>query len=167
MLLFCAVNRRVYNRLGRLKVEEELLDISDVEKVEQMHQTAWLHQQWFPQFGHEQTQYLLDQFKALEVRQSIVNGASAAVDAVSDAYSKTSIPSFSPIPTSIVSAVSMNSPTMSFSSFLAAYEEARYPFVGASASAAAKAAASVNGQQQEDTSSSSSSEDTTECAPLR
>ncbi|KAG0293491.1 hypothetical protein BGZ96_002777 [Linnemannia gamsii] len=158
--------RRVYNRLGRLKVEEELLDISDVEKVEQMQQTAWLHQQWFPQFGQEQTQYLLDQFKALEVRQSIVNGASAAVDAVSDAYSKTSIPSFPPIPNSIASAVSMNSPTMSFSSFLAAYEEARYPFVGASA-AAAEAVASVKGHQQEDPSSSSSSGETTGCAPLR
>ncbi|KAF9126175.1 hypothetical protein BGX30_000134 [Mortierella sp. GBA39] len=139
--------RRVYNRLGRLKVEEELLDISDVEKVEQMHQTAWLHQQQrFLQFGQEQTQYLLDQFKSLEVRQSIVNGASAAVDAVSDVYvySKTSIPSFPPIPNSIASAVRENSPTMSFSSFLAAYEEARYPFVSATA-AAEEAADMANG----------------------
>jgi hypothetical protein len=167
LFLFCCVHRRVYNRLGRLKVEEELLDISDVEKVEQMQQTAWLHQQQrFLQFGQEQTQYLLDQFKALEVRQSIVNGASAAVDAVSDVYSKTSIPSFPPIPNSIASAVSMNSPTMSFSNFLAAYEEARYPFVGAPA-AAAEAAASVNAHQQDDTSRSSSSGGTTECSPMR
>ncbi|KAH7058425.1 hypothetical protein BKA57DRAFT_500279 [Linnemannia elongata] len=149
--------RRVYNRLGRLKVEEELLDISDVEKVEQMQQTAWLHQQQrFLQFGQEQTQYLLDQFKSLEVRQSIVNGATAAVDAVSDVYvySKTSIPSFPPIPNSIASAVRENSPTMSFSSFLAAYEEARYPFVGATA-AAAEAADIVNGQQQDETTNTS------------
>ncbi|KAF9151786.1 hypothetical protein BG015_006218 [Linnemannia schmuckeri] len=161
--------RRVYNRLGRLKVEEELLDISDVEKVEQMQQTAWLHQQQrFLQFGQEQTQYLLDQFKSLEVRQSIVNGASAAVDAVSDVYvySKTSIPSFSPIPNSIASAVSMNSSTMSFSSFLAAYEEARYPFAGASA-AAAEAAEFVNGHRQDETSSISTSSlgEAVECAP--
>ncbi|KAF9132115.1 hypothetical protein BGW39_000762 [Mortierella sp. 14UC] len=159
--------RRIYNRLGRLKVEEELLDISDVEKVEQMQQKAWLHQQQrFLQFGQEQTQYLLDQFKALEVRQSIVNGASAAVDAVSDAYvySKTSIPSFPPIPNSIASAVSMNSPTMSFSSFLAAYEEARYyPFTAAATSTST---GSAPRQEDETTSASFSSpeEATTECA---
>ncbi|KAG0241215.1 hypothetical protein BGX31_001313 [Mortierella sp. GBA43] len=77
--------RRIYNRLGRLKVEEELLDISEVEKVEQMQQTALLHeQQWILQFGQEQGQYLLDQFMALEVKQSILNGANAAVDVVSD-----------------------------------------------------------------------------------
>ncbi|KAF9574373.1 hypothetical protein EC968_006708 [Mortierella alpina] len=100
--------RRIYNRLGRLKVEEELLDISDVEKVEEMQQEAWLHQQQsFLQFSHEQGQYLLGQFKALEVKQSILNGANAAVDAVSDAYSKTSIPSFPPIPNSFASAVTM------------------------------------------------------------
>lgn len=160
--------RRVYNRLGRLKVEEELLDISDVEKVEQMQQTAWLHQQQrFLQFGQEQTQYLLDQFKSLEVRQSIVNGATAAVDAVSDVYvySKTSIPSFPPIPNSIASAVRENSPTMSFSSFLAAYEEARYPFVGATA-AAAEAADIVNGQQQDETTNTSLGE-LAEGAPIR
>ncbi|KAG0378973.1 hypothetical protein BGX24_002202 [Mortierella sp. AD032] len=152
--------RRIYNRLGRLKVEEELLDISDVEKVEQMQQKAWLHQQQrFLQFGQEQTQYLLDQFKSLEVRQSIVNGASAAVDVVSDVYvySKTSIPSFPPIPNSIASAVSMNSPTMSFSSFLAAYEEARYyPFT-----AAASTSANLPQPQDEVASTSSSSGEVT------
>ncbi|KAG0355786.1 hypothetical protein BGZ54_001015 [Gamsiella multidivaricata] len=100
--------RRIYNRLGRLKVEEELLDISDVEKVEEMQQKAWLHQQqWFLQFGQEQGQYLLGQFMALEVKQSILNGANAAVDVVSDVYSKTSIPSFPPIPNSLASAVTM------------------------------------------------------------
>ncbi|KAI1320292.1 hypothetical protein EDD11_001507 [Mortierella claussenii] len=100
--------RRIYNRLGRLKVEEELLDISDVEKVEQMQQKAWLHQQQrLLQYGQEQGQYLLGQFMALEVKQSILNGANAAVDAVSDVYSKTSIPSFSPIPNSLASAVNM------------------------------------------------------------
>lgn len=51
-------------------MEEELLDISDVEKVEEMHQKAWLHQQGFLQFSQEQGQFLLDQFK---------NGANAAV----------------------------------------------------------------------------------------
>ncbi|KAF9918297.1 hypothetical protein FBU30_000279 [Linnemannia zychae] len=152
--------RRIYNRLGRLKVEEELLDISDVEKVEQMQQTAWLHQQQrFLQFGQEQTQYLLDQFKALQVRQSIVNGASAAVDAVSDVYSKTSIPSFPPIPNSIASAVSMNSPNISFSSFLAAYEEARYPIAN-SASASVDTAALP---QQQDDSTSALSDEASEC----
>ncbi|KAF9285218.1 hypothetical protein BGZ68_004048 [Mortierella alpina] len=100
--------RRIYNRLGRLKVEEELLDISDVEKVEEMQQKAWLQQQQsFLQFSHEQGQYLLGQFKALEVKQSILNGANAAVDAVSDVYSKTSIPSFPPISNSFASAVTM------------------------------------------------------------
>ncbi|KAF9112097.1 hypothetical protein BGX27_003979 [Mortierella sp. AM989] len=100
--------RRVYNRLGRLKVEEELLDISDVEKVEERQQKAWLYQQQrFLQFGQEHGQYLFDQFMALEVKQSILNGANAAVDVVSDVYSKTSIPSFSPIPNSLASAVTM------------------------------------------------------------
>lgn len=47
-------------------MEEELLDISDVEKVEEMQQKAWLHQQG----------YLF-----MEVKQSILNGANAAVDA--------------------------------------------------------------------------------------
>ncbi|KAF9537380.1 hypothetical protein EC957_008383 [Mortierella hygrophila] len=160
--------RRVYNRLGRLKVEEELLDISDVEKVEQMHQTAWLHQQQrFLQFGQEQTQYLLDQFKSLEVRQSIVNGASAAVDAVSDVYvySKTSIPSFPPIPNSIASAVRENSSTMSFSSFLADCEEARHPFVSATA-AVEEAADMANGQQQDETTGISFGK-SAESAPIR
>lgn len=102
--------RRVYNRLGRLKVEEELLDISDVEKVEEMQQKAWLYQQQrFLQYGQEQGQYLLGQFKAFEVKQSILNGANAAVDAVSDAYSKTNIP------TSFASAVTMMSSSPSFS----------------------------------------------------
>ncbi|KAG0095691.1 hypothetical protein BGZ93_005567 [Podila epicladia] len=55
--------RRIYNRLGRLKVEEELLDISDVEKVEEMHQKAWLYQQGFLQFSQEHGQFLLDHFK--------------------------------------------------------------------------------------------------------
>ncbi|KAF9087469.1 hypothetical protein BGX23_008101 [Mortierella sp. AD031] len=152
--------RRVYNRLGRLKVEEELLDISDVEKVERMQQKAWLHQQQrFLQFGQEQGQYLLDQFKALEVRQSIVNGASAAVDAVSDVYSKTSIPSFPPIPNSITSAVSMNSPATSISSLLAAYEEARYPFAASNPTASTSAAS----QPQDE----ATSEDTNEYAPIR
>ncbi|KAG0301195.1 hypothetical protein BGZ98_008549 [Dissophora globulifera] len=100
--------RRIYNRLGRLKLEEELLDISDVEKVEQMQQKAWLHQQVL-EYGQEQGQYLLDQFMALEVSKSIVNGANAAVDAVSDVYSKTSIPSFPPISNSLASAVTMMS----------------------------------------------------------
>ncbi|KAG0003700.1 hypothetical protein BGZ79_000248 [Entomortierella chlamydospora] len=106
--------RRVYNRLGRLKVEEELLDISDVEKVEERQQKAWLYQQQrLLQFGQEQGQYLLDQFMALEVKQSILNGANAAVDVVSDVYSKTSIPSFPPIPNSLASAVTMMSATSS------------------------------------------------------
>jgi len=110
--------RRVYNRLGRLKVEEELLDISDVEKVEEMQQKAWLYQQQrFLQYGQEQGQYLLGQFKALEVKQSILNGANAAVDAVSDAYSKTNIPSFPPIPTSFASAVTMMSTSTPAPSF--------------------------------------------------
>ncbi|GJJ69472.1 hypothetical protein EMPS_01818 [Entomortierella parvispora] len=109
--------RRIYNRLGRLKVEEELLDISDVEKVEEMQQKAWLHQQQrFLQYGQEQGQYLLGQFKAFEVKQSFLNGANAAVDAVSDAYSKTNIPSFPPIPTSFASAVTMMSTSTSASS---------------------------------------------------
>ncbi|KAF8931339.1 hypothetical protein BGZ58_007685 [Dissophora ornata] len=109
--------RRIYNRLGRLKVEEELLDISDVEKVEQMQQKAWMHQQQrFLQYGQEQGQYLLGQFMALEVKQSILNGANAAVDAVSDVYSKTSIPSFPPIPNSLTSAVTMMSSSSSSSS---------------------------------------------------
>ncbi|KAF9915810.1 hypothetical protein BX616_005308 [Lobosporangium transversale] len=100
--------RRIYNRLGKLKVEEELLDISDVEKVEKMQQKAWLHQQQrFLHFGQEQGQYLLDQFMALEVKQSILNGANAAVDVVSDVYSKTNISSFSPIPQSLALAVNM------------------------------------------------------------
>ncbi|KAF9907820.1 hypothetical protein EC991_010512 [Linnemannia zychae] len=161
--------RRIYNRLGKLKVEEELLDISDVEKVEEMQQKAWLHQQQrFLQFGQEQTQYLLDQFKALEVRQSIVNGANAAVDAVSDAYvySKTSIPSFPPIPNSIASAVSMNSPTISFTSFLAAYEEARYyPFTAAAAASPSTDNAS---EHRDEATSTSSANSETECAsPIR
>ncbi|KAF9204767.1 hypothetical protein BGZ49_004898 [Haplosporangium sp. Z 27] len=106
--------RRVYNRLGRLKVEEELLDISDVEKVEERQQKAWHYQQqWLLQFGQEHGQYLLDQFMALEVKQSILNGANAAVDAVSDVYSKTSIPSFPPIPNSLASAVTKMSATSS------------------------------------------------------
>lgn len=99
--------RRIYNRLGRLKIEEELLDISEVEKVEQMQQKAWLdQQQWFLQYGQEQGQYLLDQFMALEVKQSILNGANAAVDVVSDVYAKTGIPS-------IASAVNMISTSVS------------------------------------------------------
>ncbi|KAF9410052.1 hypothetical protein BGZ94_001778 [Podila epigama] len=106
--------RRIYNRLGRLKVEEELLDIADVEKVEEMQQKAWLHQQQrFLQFSQEQGQYLLGQFKALEVKQTLLNGANAAVDAVSDAYSKSSIPSFSPMPSSFTSAVTRISATTS------------------------------------------------------
>ncbi|KAG0206939.1 hypothetical protein BGX28_001742 [Mortierella sp. GBA30] len=97
--------RRIYNRLGRLKLEEELLDISDVEKVEEMQQKAWLHQQQsFLQFSQEQGQYLLGQLKALEVKQSILNSANAAVDAVSDVYSKASIP-FPPITNSFASTV--------------------------------------------------------------
>lgn len=108
LICFSWFVRRIYNRLGRLKVEEELLDISDVEKVEEMQQKAWLQQQQsFLQFSHEQGQYLLGQFKALEVKQSILNGANAAVDAVSDVYSKTSIPSFPPISNSFASAVTM------------------------------------------------------------
>ncbi|KAF9933631.1 hypothetical protein BGZ67_004185 [Mortierella alpina] len=109
--------RRIYNRLGRLKVEEELLDISEVEKVEEIQQKAWLHQQQsFLQYSHEQGQYLLGQFKALEVKQSILNGANAAVDAVSDVYSKTSIPSFPPISDSLASAVTMISASSPISS---------------------------------------------------
>ncbi|KAF9434789.1 hypothetical protein BGZ76_007410 [Entomortierella beljakovae] len=104
--------RRVYNRLGRLKVEEELMDISDVEEVEKRQQKAWLSQQQsFLQYSQEQGQYLFDQFMALEVKQSILNSANAAVDVVSDVYSKSSIPSFPPMPNSLASAVTMLSST--------------------------------------------------------
>ncbi|KAG0260198.1 hypothetical protein BG011_002075 [Mortierella polycephala] len=107
--------RGIYNRLGRLKVEEELLDISDVEKVEEMQQKAWLHQQQrFLQFSQEQGQYLLDQFKMFEMKRSILNGANAAVDAVSDVYAKTNIvSSFPTIPSSLASAVTMMSTSTS------------------------------------------------------
>ncbi|KAF9348540.1 hypothetical protein BGX34_002421 [Mortierella sp. NVP85] len=102
--------RRVYNRLGRLKIEEELLDISEVEKVEQMQQKAWLDQQQrVLQYGQEQGQYLLDQFMALEVKQSILNGANAAVDAVSDVYAKTGIPSIASAVNKISTSVSPTS----------------------------------------------------------
>ncbi|KAG0054410.1 hypothetical protein BGZ83_011310 [Gryganskiella cystojenkinii] len=133
--------RRIYNRLGRLKVEEELLDISDVEKVEEMQQKAWLYQQQqsFLQYGQEQGQYLLGQFKALEVKQSILNGANAAVDAVSDVYSKTSIPCFPPMPSSFTSAVTMMSTSSSSSSSSAS----------ASASASASSVSSVSNMGQD------------------
>jgi hypothetical protein len=86
------------------------LDISEVEKVEQMQQKAWLDQQQrVLQYGQEQGQYLLDQFMALEVKQSILNGANAAVDAVSDAYAKTGIPSIASAVNKISTSVSPSS----------------------------------------------------------
>ncbi|KAF9580091.1 hypothetical protein BGW38_003395 [Lunasporangiospora selenospora] len=108
--------RRIYNRLGRLKVEEELLDISEVENLEALQQTAWLHQeQGLLQYGQEQGQYILDQLMALEVKQSILNRANAAVDVVSDAYAKTGISSFPTLPNSLASAVTMISSSSSSS----------------------------------------------------
>ncbi|KAG0224107.1 hypothetical protein BGW42_005315 [Actinomortierella wolfii] len=77
--------RRVYRRLGKWKIEEELLDISEVEKLEQM-QLSIFQLQLYDQV--RQGQYLLDQFRQLGEHmnsQSLLHGYATAVEAVSEA----------------------------------------------------------------------------------
>ncbi|KAF9157733.1 hypothetical protein DFQ26_008419 [Actinomortierella ambigua] len=59
--------RRVYRRLGKWKVEEELLDISEVEQLEQIQFSIFQSQTLsaVQQYGQDQGQFLLDQFRQL------------------------------------------------------------------------------------------------------
>ncbi|KAF9977605.1 hypothetical protein BGZ73_005459 [Actinomortierella ambigua] len=108
--------RRVYRRLGKWKVEEELLDISEVEQLEKIQFSLFQLQTLsaVQQYGHDQGQFLLDQLRHLGEQMSTSGGSGSPLslhslsEAVSEAYAKTAATVIPPFqnPASLAAAAS-------------------------------------------------------------